>query len=82
MSNCANPGLGQGTCRSGYVCEKNFISGSQQGPCFPACPAQACPTTAPNCQNGYCCCGAKFKCCTGAQACISGQACRTEGYCL
>ena len=49
---CANPGGGQSTCRSGYVCDFSNGAGSQ-GVCIPRCQQVACASGTCN-AAGYC----------------------------
>lgn len=51
---CANPGQGQSTCRSGYVCDFSEGAGSQ-GVCLPRCDSPGLACTSGTCNAaGYC----------------------------
>ena len=49
---CAGPGAGQSTCRTGYVCDFSNGAGSQ-GVCIPKCQQVACASGTCN-TSGYC----------------------------
>lgn len=52
LEDCANPGQGQSSCRTGYVCEYSNGVGSQ-GVCVPRCQQVACSSGTCN-ASGYC----------------------------
>jgi serine protease len=55
-ANCATPGMGQGSCRAGYVCA-NGTGSAAQGVCTPRCTnaGYLCPNnTVCNAGSGYC----------------------------
>ncbi|MFO0598371.1 MAG: hypothetical protein U0228_23905 [Myxococcaceae bacterium] len=52
LQDCANPGTGQSSCRTGYVCDYSNGVGSQ-GVCIPRCQQVACASGTCN-ASGYC----------------------------
>ena len=81
LKNCTWDGA-RGDCRTGYVCDRYLIAGTDQATCISACTANTqCPTG--RCSNGFCCGNRGFRCCATGTACNSGQGtCNSNGYCL
>lgn len=81
VQNCSAPGT-QSTCRTGYVCDKNWIPGSTQATCIDACNSNAdCNSANLQCHNGFCCGLSGYKCCANNTCPGSGTACGADGYC-
>lgn len=87
VENCAAPGMGAGTCRTGYVCDKGWINTApQQGVCIDACNADNdCNSPTLDCFQGYCCGKVGYRCCSNdpasSAACPYGGTCGSDGYC-
>ncbi|PZR04425.1 MAG: hypothetical protein DI536_34270 [Archangium gephyra] len=80
LQDCAWNG-GASNCRSGYICERRLTTNGN-AVCYPACSGNAsCPASAPTCQNGFCCGGVGYRCCSGSSPCLNGKACDSDGYC-
>ncbi len=84
LQGCASAGS-QGTCRSGYVCDKGW---SNAGPvCIYACTSVSQCGTTPGlgCSQGFCCGLSTYRCCGGnagvGGTCASGVTCGPDGYC-
>lgn len=82
VRNCSAPG-GQSTCRTGYVCDLNWIPNSSQAVCVDACNSTAdCNSTTLNCVGGFCCGKVTYRCCGGVGGtCPYGGTCGANGYC-
>jgi hypothetical protein len=80
LKNCTWDG-GRGDCRTGYVCDRYLVQGSDQATCIAACSSNAqCGTG--RCSNGFCCGNRYYRTCATSPACNSGQGTATNGYCL
>jgi hypothetical protein len=81
LQNCAFDG-GQGSCRAGYICDRNWIAGSPQSTCVYGCGTdQDCPlNTQCNLGSHFCCGRTTYACCPGS-TCPFGGSCGASGYC-
>lgn len=82
LKNCSQPGTSNG-CRSGYVCDKNWIPNVTQAICVDACNSDAdCNSATLDCSGGFCCGKVSYRCCGGVGgSCPYGGSCGTDGYC-
>lgn len=79
LKNCAWDGAAGG-CRTGYVCDRYMIQGSDRATCVSACTANSECSTG-TCSNGFCCGRSFYRCCPGATPCQGGASCGANGYC-
>lgn len=77
LDDCAWTG-GQSSCRSGYVCDRNFTDRPGTSSCVPACTSPAQCGTGLGCESGFCCGLQTYRCCAG-NTCQGGSC--VDGYC-
>ncbi|MBX5484258.1 MAG: hypothetical protein IRZ16_20735 [Myxococcaceae bacterium] len=80
VQNCPQAG-GQSTCRSGYVCDLNWVTTPGQGVCVYACHSDSdCNSATLKCFGGFCCGKQTYHCCAN-DTCPFGGTCGSDGYC-
>lgn len=78
LKTCATAPTNPGTCRTGYVCDKQPSVDGESPVCTPACVSGQCSTNTCD-SRGFCCGTAGFACCNNS-VCNAGTAC-VSGYC-